>query len=38
MVVTNYVSGGDASMTDGPEDCTLGADGLHLGSFCAALF
>ena len=37
MVVFNQVSGKDASMTDGPVGCALGADGLHLGSFCAAL-
>ena len=37
MVVSNQVSGKDASMTDGPVGCTLGAEGLHLGSFCAAL-
>ena len=24
-------------MTDGPVGCTPGAEGLHLGSFCAAL-
>ena len=28
---------GDASVTDGLVGCTLGAEGLHLGSFCAAL-
>ena len=28
---------GDASVTDGPVGCTLVAEGLHLGSFCAAL-
>ena len=29
--------GEDASVTDGPVGCTLGAEGLHPGSFCAAL-
>ena len=39
-MVSNQVSGGDASVTDGPVGCTPGAEGLHVappGSFCAAL-
>ena len=39
MVVSNQImiSGGDASVTDGPIGCTLRAEGHHLGSFCAAV-
>ena len=37
IVVSNQISEGDASMTDGPVGCTLGAEALHLGSFCATL-
>ena len=38
MMVSNQVSGEDASAAYGPVGCTLEAEGLHLGSFCAALF
>ena len=37
MVVSNQVRGGDASVTDGPVGCALGAEDLYLGSSCVAL-